>query len=61
MICEQIRDKLEQEKGISFTEIAHKAIEVDRGDLALRLLSFEPSLAKKVPLLLWMGNRQSSE
>ena len=40
MICETIREKLLHEKGISFTEIAHKAIEVDRSDLALRLLSF---------------------
>lgn len=39
-ICEEIRRKLEDEKGISFTEIAHRAIEVDRGDLALKLLSF---------------------
>lgn len=39
-ICDDIRAKLEREKGISFTEIAHKAIEVDRSDLALKLLSF---------------------
>lgn len=24
-------------------------------ELALKLLEYEPSLAKKVPLLLWMG------
>lgn len=39
-ICEEIRRKLENEKGVSFTEIAHKAIEVDRSELALRLLRF---------------------
>lgn len=27
----------------------------------MRLLEFEPSLSKKVPLLLWIGNRESEE
>lgn len=56
-ICEQIRYKLRDEKGVSFTEIAHKSIEIGRSDLAMKLLEFEPSLSKKVPLLLWIGNR----
>jgi hypothetical protein len=27
----------------------------------MKLLEFEPSLAKKVPLLLWIGNREKLE
>lgn len=34
---------------------------MERNDLALKLLSFEPSLAKKIPLLLWMGSKQKTE
>jgi hypothetical protein len=56
-ICDEIKYKLENEKGISFTEIAHKSIEIGRSELAMKLLEFEPSLSKKVPLLLWIGNR----
>ena len=27
----------------------------------MKLLEYEPSLAKKVPLLLWIGNRENLE
>jgi hypothetical protein len=54
-VCEDIRLKLSQEKGISFTEIAFRALAAGRSKLAMDLLEFELSLAKKVPLLLWMG------
>jgi len=60
-VCRDIRNKLSNEKGVSFTEIAHKAIDLGKTDLALRLLEYEPSLAKKVPLLLWMGTTESSK
>jgi hypothetical protein len=60
-VCRDIRSKLNSEKGVSFTEIAHKAIEMGKTDLALKLLQYEPSLAKKVPLLLWMGTEESSK
>jgi hypothetical protein len=56
-----IRNKLSNEKGVSFTEIAHKAIEVGKSELALKLLQYEPSLAKKIPLLLWMGTEEGSK
>jgi vacuolar protein sorting-associated protein 16 len=58
-ICESIRQKLEKEKGVSFTEIAHRSIEIGRSELAMKLLEYEPSLSKKVPLLLWIGNREN--
>jgi hypothetical protein len=46
---------------VSFTEIAHRSIEIGRSELAMKLLEFEPSLSKKVPLLLWIGNRENLE
>lgn len=51
-----IKEKIKEEKGVSFTEIAHRAIEVGKANLALKLLDNEPSLAKRVPVLLWMAN-----
>ena len=39
-ICNSIRGKLEGEKGVSFTEIAHRAIEIGRSELAMKLLDF---------------------
>ena len=53
-----IKEKIKEEKGVSFTEIAHRAIEVGKSGLALKLLKNEPSLAKRVPVLLWMATYQ---
>ena len=53
-LCFMINEKLKDEKGISFTEIAHRAIEIGKTDLATKLLDYEPSISKKVPILLWM-------
>ena len=53
-LCLVINEKLKDEKGISFTEIAHRAIEIGKTDLATKLLEYEPSISKKVPILLWM-------
>ena len=57
-LCQLIKDKIKEEKGVSFTEIAHRAIEVGKASLALKLLDNEPSLAKRVPVLLWMATYQ---
>lgn len=53
-LCFIINEKLKDEKGISFTEIAHRAIEIGKTDLATKILEYEPSISKKVPILLWM-------
>lgn len=53
-LCYVINQKLKDEKGVSFTEIAHRAIEIGKTDLATKLLEYEPSISKKVPILLWM-------
>lgn len=50
-----IKEKIKEEKGVSFTDIAHRAIEAGKPNLALKLLDNEPSLAKRVPVLLWMA------
>lgn len=39
-ICEDIKIQLQNEKGVSFTEIAHKAIEMGKTELALKLLEY---------------------
>ena len=48
VLCGVIYDKLKNEKGISYTEIAHKAKEIGKKQLATKLLEFEPSISKKV-------------
>jgi hypothetical protein len=50
-----IKEKIKEEKGVSFTEISHKAIEIGKSTLALKLLDNEPNLAKRVPVLVWMA------
>lgn len=42
-------------KGLSYTEIAHKAIEIGKTELARKLLVLEPEKAKRVPVLLNMA------
>lgn len=54
-LCLIIKEKIKEENGVSFTEIAHRAIDVGKSGLALKLLDNEPSLAKRVPVLLWMA------
>ena len=49
-----IYKKLKQTKNISYTEIAARAHEISKTNLALNLLRCETSLAKKVPVLIWM-------
>jgi len=39
---------------INFTEIANKAIDSGKSELATRLLQYEPNISKKVPILLHM-------
>lgn len=59
-LCQIIKEKIKEERGVSFTEIAHRAIEVNKAGLALKLLDNEPSLAKRVPVLLWMASYKNS-
>lgn len=54
VLCKEIYTKLKDQPGISYTEIAHKAAEVGKEELAVLLLEKEVSASRKVPILLWM-------
>lgn len=41
--------------GISFTDIAYKALSHGKPQIALQLLGYEPSIQKRIPVLLWMA------
>ncbi|XP_053409060.1 vacuolar protein sorting-associated protein 16 homolog [Mercenaria mercenaria] len=53
-----IRDKMGDTPGVSYSDIASKALECGRTDLAIRLLDYEPKAARQVPLLLQMKKEQ---
>lgn len=55
-----IKDKLANQKGLSFTEIAHRAIEKGKPGLAIKLLDLEPEKAKRVPVLLSMAESEEN-
>nr|CAB3267627.1 vacuolar protein sorting-associated protein 16 homolog [Phallusia mammillata] len=50
-----IRDKLQSARGVSYADIAEKAVESGRKDLAIKLLEFEPRAAEQVRLLSKLG------
>jgi hypothetical protein len=56
-----IKKQLSEEKGISFTEIAKRAFEIHKPELALKLLECEKSFYKRVPFLLWMAKETESD
>ncbi|CAD8149295.1 unnamed protein product [Paramecium octaurelia] len=60
VLCEIIKEKIKEERGVSFTQIAQKSIEIGKQQLALKLLDNEQSLSKRIPVLIWMANFQSS-
>lgn len=51
-IANQIAQKISPNSGVSFAEIANKAIEYGRKNLAIRLLDYELKATDQVPLLL---------
>ncbi|CAD8176545.1 unnamed protein product [Paramecium octaurelia] len=57
-LCQIIKEKIKEEKGVSFTQIAQKSIEIGKSQLALKLLDNEQSLSKRIPVLIWMANYQ---
>lgn len=54
MICLAIKEKTKDQQGISYTEIAHRAVEAGKKDLAKLLMELENSYHKRVPVFLWM-------
>ncbi|XP_066522510.1 vacuolar protein sorting-associated protein 16 homolog [Hoplias malabaricus] len=58
VIARTISLKLGEAAGISYSEIATKAYECGRTELAIKLLEFEPRSGEQVPLLLKMKRSQ---
>lgn len=54
-MCNIICSKLATCRSINYTEITKKALDCGRKELAIKLLENEPVVARKVPLLLYMG------
>ncbi|XP_013393973.1 vacuolar protein sorting-associated protein 16 homolog [Lingula anatina] len=57
-IARSISQKLGDTPGVSYSEIANKALDVGRPELATRLLDYEPRAAEQVPLLMKMKKEQ---
>uniref|UniRef100_A0AAY4C2L1 Vacuolar protein sorting-associated protein 16 homolog n=1 Tax=Denticeps clupeoides TaxID=299321 RepID=A0AAY4C2L1_9TELE len=57
-IARAVSVKLAEAAGISYSEIASKAYECGRTELAIKLLEFEPRSGEQVPLLLKMKRSQ---
>ena len=53
-MVELICSKLFKCKSVSYTDIARKALDCNRKELAIKLLDNEPAISRKVPLLLYM-------
>ena len=60
VLCSIIKEKLQNVKGISFTDIAQKAINLYKNELGLRLLDNEPSISKRIPILLDMAEKNKT-
>ncbi|XP_062853841.1 vacuolar protein sorting-associated protein 16 homolog isoform X2 [Trichomycterus rosablanca] len=58
IIAKAISLKLGDAAGISYSEIANKAYECGRTELAIKLLEYEPRSGEQVPLLLRMKRSQ---
>ncbi|ELU17286.1 hypothetical protein CAPTEDRAFT_168734 [Capitella teleta] len=57
-IARAISQKLGDTPGVSYSEIANRAIECGRTELAIRLLDYEAKAAEQVPLLMKMKRDQ---
>ncbi|CAI5784906.1 sorting-associated 16 homolog [Podarcis lilfordi] len=57
-VAQAINQKLGDTPGISYSEIAARAYECGRAELAIKLLEYEPRSGKQVPLLLKMKSSQ---
>ncbi|XP_065335778.1 vacuolar protein sorting-associated protein 16 homolog isoform X2 [Cloeon dipterum] len=60
VVAREIADKLGQAPGISYTEIANKAIDANRSQLALKLMDFEPCAKRQVHLLLRLNEGKAA-
>jgi len=56
--AQSIRNKLKNARGVSYANIAEKAVECGRKDLAIKLLEFERRPSEQVRLLSKLGKHQ---
>lgn len=63
LLSQIIQQKLNKDKvkGISYTEIAQRAIYLDKKELAMNLLENEPTITKRIPILLGMAETVKSD
>ncbi|XP_023245681.1 vacuolar protein sorting-associated protein 16 homolog [Copidosoma floridanum] len=59
-IAEEIADKLGYAPGVSYSEIAIKAADCGRKQLAIKLIDYEPKAHLQVPLLLRLGEEKAA-
>ncbi|TGZ37732.1 Uncharacterized protein DBV15_02980 [Temnothorax longispinosus] len=59
-IAEEIADKLGYAPGVSYSEIAKRAADCGRKQLAIKLIDYEPRARQQVPLLLTLGEERAA-
>ncbi|GAB1867828.1 Vacuolar protein sorting-associated protein 16 homolog [Camponotus japonicus] len=59
-IAEEIADKLGYAPGVSYSEIARRAADCGRKQLAIKLIDYEPRAHQQVPLLLLLGEERAA-
>ncbi|XP_043465460.1 vacuolar protein sorting-associated protein 16 homolog [Leptopilina heterotoma] len=59
-IAEEIADKLGYAPGVSYSEIALRAADCGRKQLAIKLIDYEPRAQLQVPLLLRLGEEKAA-
>lgn len=59
-IAEEIADKLGYAPGVSYSEIAKRAADCGRKQLAIKLIDYEPRAHQQVPLLLTLGEERAA-
>lgn len=59
-IARDIARKIGETKGVSYTEIAKKAADCGRRDLAIKIIEYEPRANLQVPLLLKLGEDRTA-
>ncbi|CAL7934755.1 unnamed protein product [Xylocopa violacea] len=59
-IAEEIADKLGYAPGVSYSEIAKRAADCGRKQLAIKLIDYEPRAYQQVPLLLTLGEESAA-
>ncbi|KAL4463709.1 hypothetical protein ABPG72_006524 [Tetrahymena utriculariae] len=57
-IINDIKNQFKDQTDIPFSDIIHKALQMGKSKIVLELLNFEPSIQKRIPVLLCMAKTQ---